>query len=53
MYDPTTQDYWTQCPGKGGKMAPCQGSWDSPAGNTPKYFFNFSNPKLQDWWVET
>ena len=31
MYDPNTQDFWTQCNGK-----PCKGSWDSPAGNTDK-----------------
>jgi hypothetical protein len=27
------------------------GQWVSPAGNTPKYWFNFSNPRLVDWWV--
>jgi hypothetical protein len=54
MYDPATQDWWTQCPDeKTGKMAPCVGSWGSPAGNTPKYWFNFSNPDLQDWFVYT
>jgi hypothetical protein len=31
MYDPTTQDFWTQCNGQ-----PCKGKWDSPAGNTDK-----------------
>ena len=46
MDDPNTQDYWTQCGGK-----PCAGVWASPAGNTPKYFFNFSNPDLRAWWV--
>lgn len=46
MYNPDTQDFWTQCGGK-----PCKGVWGSPAGNTPKYFFNFSNPRLADWWV--
>ena len=34
-------------------MSPCVGSWASPAGNTPKYWFNFSNPALADWWVNT
>ena len=34
-------------------MSPCVGSWASPAGNTPKYWFNFSNPALADWWVKT
>eukprot|EP00035_Acanthoeca_spectabilis_P000868 m.76005 g.76005 ORF g.76005 m.76005 type:complete len:480 (-) comp10476_c1_seq1:158-1597(-) len=53
MFDPTTQDWWTQCPQKNGTMAPCVGSWGSPAGNTPKYWFNFSNPDLVDWWVNT
>lgn len=52
MYDPSTQDYWTQCRAKDGTMKPCVGSWGSPAGNTPKYWFNFSNPKLRDWWVD-
>jgi hypothetical protein len=49
----TTQDWWTQCPDKKnpGKMAPCVGSWGSPAGNTDKFWFNFSNPALVDWWV--
>jgi hypothetical protein len=46
MYNASTQLYWTQCDGK-----PCKGVWGSPAGNTPKYFFNFSNPQLADWWV--
>lgn len=46
MFNASTQDYWTQCDGK-----PCVGSWGSPAGNTPKYWFNFSNPKMADWWV--
>jgi hypothetical protein len=46
MFDNTTQEYWTQCNG-----APCKGTWASPAGNTVKYFFNFSNPALRDWWV--
>ena len=38
MNDPATQDWWTQCPDKKhpGQMAPCVGSWGSPAGNTPK-----------------
>jgi hypothetical protein len=48
MFDPATQDYWTQCDGK-----PCAGSWDSPAGNTVKYFLNYSNPKMVDWWIYT
>ena len=47
MFDNTTQSWWTQCGDK-----PCQGVWSSPAGNTPKYFFNFSNPDLAQWWVE-
>lgn len=47
-YDPDTQDFWTQCNGK-----PCAGTWGSPAGNTPKYWFNFSNPRLVDWWVDS
>lgn len=46
MFDPTTQDYWTQCGGK-----PCERPWSSPAGNTPKYYFNFSNPRFVDWWL--
>jgi len=47
MYDPETQDFWTQCGGK-----PCKGSWGSPAGNTDKYWFNFSVPTLTKFWVE-
>ncbi len=46
MLDPATQDWWVQCGSK-----PCNGSWYSPAGNTPKYFFNFSNRAAADWWV--
>lgn len=46
MFDPETQDFWTQCDGK-----PCAGTWSSPAGNTVKYYFNFSNPRAADWWV--
>ena len=46
MMDPATQDWWVQC-----GAAPCNGSWYSPAGNTPKYWFNFSNPAAADWWV--
>lgn len=46
MLDPATQDWWVQC----GKK-PCNGTWSSPAGSTPKYFFNFSNPAAADWWV--
>ena len=46
MLDPATQDWWVQC----GKK-PCNGTWYSPSGNTPKYFFNFSNPAAADWWV--
>jgi len=46
MYDPNTQDFWTQCGGK-----PCSGKWVSPAGSTNKYYFNFSNPRFVDWWV--
>ena len=54
MYSPATQDWWTQCPNTTtGKMSPCVGSWGSPAGNTPKYWFNFSNPALVDWWVSS
>jgi hypothetical protein len=48
MFDPATQDYWTQCDGK-----PCAGTWRSPAGNTVKYFLNYSNPKMVDWWIYT
>ena len=47
MYNASTQDWWTQCGGK-----PCKGSWGSPAGNTDKYWFNFSNPDLASWWVD-
>jgi len=36
MFDPATLDYWTSCGGK-----PCNGSWGSPAGNTPKYWINY------------
>ena len=46
MMDPKCADWWVQCGG-----APCNGTWNSPAGNTPKYFFNFSNPDMADWWV--
>jgi len=46
MYSPVTQDYWMQCGGK-----PCVADWDSPAGNTDKYYFNFSNPRFVEWWV--
>ena len=48
MFDPSTQDFWTQCTGR-----PCAGVWSSPAGNTPKYYINFSNPAAADWWVTT
>ena len=48
MFNNATQDYWTQCHGR-----PCKGTWVSPAGNTPKYYINFSNPRAADWWVET
>ena len=42
MNDPATQHYWTQCPNATtGGTSPCVGTWASPAGNTPKYFFNF------------
>jgi hypothetical protein len=47
MEDPDCQDWWVLC-----GDAPCKGTWYSPAGNTPKYFFNFSNPKAADWWVD-
>ena len=47
MFDPATQDWWVTC-----GDAPCNGSWASPAGDTPKYFFNFSNPAAANWWVE-
>eukprot|EP00041_Stephanoeca_diplocostata_P004427 m.45041 g.45041 ORF g.45041 m.45041 type:complete len:378 (-) comp15108_c0_seq6:120-1253(-) len=47
MFDPSTQDFWVMC--EDGK--PCAGTWGSPAGNTVKYWFNFSNPRLVDWWV--
>jgi hypothetical protein len=46
MFDPATQDWWVQC-----GNAPCNGTWNSPAGNTPKYFFNFTNRDAADWWV--
>merc|ERR1712232_1416197 len=46
MFDPATQDYWTQCGGK-----PCEGTWISPAGSTVKYYFNYSNPAFVDWWL--
>ena len=48
MHDPATQSYWTQCGGK-----PCAGVWSSPAGNTPKYWINYSNPAAVDWWLNT
>ena len=46
MFDPATQDWWVQC-----GDVPCNGTWNSPAGNTPKYFFNFSVKAAADWWV--
>ena len=46
MFNASTRDFWTQCDGK-----PCAGSWASPAGNTVKYWFDFRNPRLRDWWV--
>lgn len=46
MYDPATQDYWTQCGGK-----PCVRTWISPAGSTPAQYFNYSNPAFVEWWL--
>ena len=36
---------------KSGK--PVEGVWGSPAGNTPKYWFNFTNAAAAAWWEET
>ena len=47
MHDPATQGYWTQCGGK-----PCVGTWGSPAGSTPKFWFNWSNPATVQWWLD-
>eukprot|EP01046_Picozoa_sp_COSAG06_P004024 COSAG06_NODE_163_length_21566_cov_9.641070_18_plen_382_part_00 len=46
MMDPANRDWWVRC-----GDAPCAGKWYSPAGNTLKYWFNFSNPDATDWWL--
>eukprot|EP00966_Prymnesium_polylepis_P304584 7037267-Prymnesium_polylepis.2 len=43
MHDPATQDFWTMCGSE-----PCSQLW---GGTTLSYWFNFSNPRLVNWWL--
>lgn len=52
MTDPATRDFWTHCGDQ-----PCAQDWSAPGSHnhsktlTPGYYFNYSNPRLVDWWV--
>eukprot|EP00746_Dinoflagellata_sp_MGD_P042469 gnl/MRDRNA2_/MRDRNA2_20297_c0_seq1.p1 gnl/MRDRNA2_/MRDRNA2_20297_c0~~gnl/MRDRNA2_/MRDRNA2_20297_c0_seq1.p1 ORF type:complete len:375 (-),score=59.04 gnl/MRDRNA2_/MRDRNA2_20297_c0_seq1:276-1331(-) len=52
MTNPASRDFWTQCGDQ-----PCAQDWSAPGSHnhsktiTPGYYFNYSNPRLVDWWV--